>query len=194
MTTITNPSDPSKTFTYGKRGKRPNWVKEYEITHGVPASDKKPVEKTTEEPIEYEIEQRGEVIYNRTLNTKYKIGQRGRRPTWLIEYLEEQSPSTKPTPQPKNAEINSVDGMREWIFNQGMMNAKCIVVAEDSYEAVKIINSTFAFPATQRSLQTFWKEIPHTSILTKGIWKYDDDTTQWITYEPTKQKLAQLTK
>jgi len=80
MQTITNPADPTQTYTYGVRGRKPKWVMEYEAKHGRPAVEK--------ETVVYDIVLQDSVLTNKTLDKTYTFGTRGKRPTWVSQWIE----------------------------------------------------------------------------------------------------------
>lgn len=88
--TLTN-HELDKTYTFGQRGKRAGWVKDWIEENGLP--DYKPeeeeVEETEQEPDEVSYDDATKTFTNHTLGKTYTYGQRGKRAGWVVAYEEE---------------------------------------------------------------------------------------------------------
>lgn len=190
--TITNPDDPSQTYTYGKRGRRPAWVLDYEKINGKPetATHSKTV---VEDPGEYEITQRGNTLHNKTLDKKYTLGQKGRKPAWVIAYLTEQNGGELPAPTPKEKTPDVApikrhpSGLREWVFRcESKLDGQAIIVAKTDVDAMGFYNPCSRYPLTPVAFNHFWHEVEYGETFKEGYWRYNSKTNEWYQPEPVK--------
>jgi len=94
MQTITNPADATQTYTYGKRGRKPSWVQEYEAKNGAPEKVK--------ETVVFDLVLKDDVLHNKTLDKTYTFGMRGKRPSWVTEWI---AANPDKVPAKKTAEV-----------------------------------------------------------------------------------------
>lgn len=120
--TITNPANPSQTFTWGQKGKRANWVLEG--------------------------------LANGTI----KMPQ---------EYADRKLMSEKKSSEPTEKSITEEPGLKAWKYvgeldvdpRLNINIPRCVIVAENMGEAIRLFNRTTRNPVTKHEFVNFWKQI-----------------------------------
>jgi len=211
--TITNPANSSETYTYGKRGRKPRWVQDYEAKNGKPVEE---VKETTPEstPVAITVVLEGDTLVNKTIDKSYTFGaQRGKRPAWVSEWMEKNptlipQKDLVPTGRPrKTVDDDTTDedsddvtdlptsvkpvlpdaDMYQWHF-KSQMNNNAIVVARNDLEVVTFLNQCFKIPYNRYSLEIFWVKAPYTCNLSQGVWRLKKDETEWTPYPTLSEK------
>jgi len=208
--TITNPSNPSETYTYGKKGRKPKWVTLLENTNGKPTPEPTTTPTT---PITLTIVLENDTLVNKTESKTYTFGKcKGKRPSWVKDWMQE-NPSLVPvksdlipTGRPKNDDSDEDDSnlldlprtvkptsdipeadTYQWHF-KSEMNNNAIVVARNDLEAVGFLNLCFKIPYNKYTLDFFWKKASHTCGLAQGVWRLKKDDTEWSRYPTLKER------
>lgn len=205
MSTITNPDDPSQTYTYGQRGRKPLWVQEYELTNPAPEKPKKPttpkINPVDADDCEHKItfDSDTQTLTNHTLGKTYRFGQRGQRPAWVRAWAQENQAEVqanenhtvpaKPNRQPnKPQHIRGPGGLREWHF-KSEMNNKCIIVAKDPMQACVLHNQHSKFQLTPYALKVFWRETDYMCGFKEGMWRAHPTEDAWESYSDYRNRL-----
>ncbi|MFW6120836.1 MAG: hypothetical protein ACOC80_08030 [Petrotogales bacterium] len=191
--------DLDKTYTFGKRGKRPNWVNEWieenqELYQEIQNSTSQSVKQIDPEDVEYEIlyDKETETLTNVTLDKTYVFGQRGKKPAWARAWIEENQTGEKEltekeieesdtsNPYEKNkSEVKNT--LREWHF-RSEMNNQCIVVANDVIQAIYLLNKIFKYKYTAKQFEIFFKETDYVCGFEIGVWRWNDELDSWQKY------------
>lgn len=131
--TITNPDNPDETYTYGRRGRKPLWVQQYEKDHPEEVPQKEP--KSKAQPVVGP-------------NGKTWSG-RGRKPLW-VHQLEEQQEAAA-----------GDETWKAWRFvgNEEKPIVEALIVARHDRDALGQLNATLKNPMTLREFYNMWRRV-----------------------------------
>lgn len=101
----------------------------------------------------------------------FTVGQRGRKPAWVLPLLEDAGIDT--TPKIKEPEPVEKSGLVSWT-----LPGIAILVAEDILEAIRMFNRTSNNPINSNELRTFWKYNDNEDQVEKGVWVLKDNEWQ----------------
>lgn len=108
-------------------------------------------------------------------NQTYTVGQRGRKPKWVLPMLEEAGikPATKTYAKKSKNEVPE--------FMAWALGGKCIIVAKNLAQAVMMFNRTSNNPISGKELDSFWTQMKELPDLPEGVWVMKDD--EWVRRE-----------
>lgn len=109
----------------------------------------------------------------------YTLGQRGKRPHWVLPMLVNDNVDLTPVVKQKKEEHT---GLYQWSLRGETGSSLCVIVANDEIEAHLLFNKTSKtalMPSELRSDNGQWKRTKlEDSILTKGVWVKKDSS--WV--------------
>jgi hypothetical protein len=196
---VTN-SETGKTYTYGTRGRKPLWVMEYESAHGLPEcvvkanEEKEKQVEITNTNYELVYDDDSKTLTNITLDKTYTFGQRGKRASWVSDWIQKNpeivihnTDQVNAPAREKTLVKKSASGLREWHFRSEMNNV-AIVVAESAREAILIINAHMTCQIGEHGFSLFWAETDYMCEFGKGMWRFDKKTDSWENYKDYQDK------
>jgi hypothetical protein len=105
----------------------------------------------------------------------YTVGQRGRKPSWVLPMLAEAGikPATKTYAK---AEKKEEPSLMAW-----SLDGKCIIVAKTPSQAVLMFNKTTSHPLSGKEMDAFWTRLKNLPDLGVGVWIRKDE--EWMKRE-----------
>lgn len=148
---LTNPTDPSITWTSGKKGPRPSWV--IQILEADPTILPKK---------EVVVAEKVSLTNPHTAET-WESGKGGKKPKWVQEMLEGKIPTEVVHTEKEIAKSLKPNA---WVMTGGIdddtkvlvsSRVRCLVYAETELEAMKELNQAFIYPITIMEFKSRWK-------------------------------------
>lgn len=178
-------NDTDKTYTFGKRGKRPNWVNDWIENHPEKYQQLKTSTSVTPidpKDVEYEIvyDKETQTLSNVTLNKTYTFGQKGKKAKWVKKWIENNETEVPQKQEEKQTEKQTEKSqtLREWHF-RSEMNNQCIVIAKDEIQAIYLLNKIFKYKYNSRQFEIFFKETDYVSGFDIGVWRWNNELNTW---------------
>jgi hypothetical protein len=151
--TLTNPTDPTISWTSGKRGPRPAWVVQILETDPtlLPKKEAVVAEKVS--------------LTNPHTGATWESGKGGMKPKWVQEMLDGKVPSLVVLSE---AEISKALKPNAWVMTGGMdedtkvlvsSRVRCFVYAVSELEAMRELNQAFIYPVTKLEFESKWKPV-----------------------------------
>jgi len=122
----------------------------------------------------------------------YTLGQRGKRPAWVIPMLSKDNVDLTPIVAKEKKVVHT--GLYQWSLRGPLGSTLCVIVAEDELEAHVLFNKTSTtalMPSELHSDNGQWKRSildNESSIFTKGVWVKNGDT--WVHREPLTRRAS----
>lgn len=112
----------------------------------------------------------------------YTLGQRGKRPNWVIPLLTNDNVDLTPKVKQAKENLDSYKGLFQWALRSDNKEPLCLIVEENETQACLAFNKTAKCPLTINELRSeigIWvKTKLEEVILTKGVWCKKDGT--WV--------------
>lgn len=114
----------------------------------------------------------------------FTVGQRGRRPAWLMDYIAKQEVDLPVSQTQVKATTSKKTEFQSWIWNNdGFMKDKIIIVAKDEFSAITLGTHSFSYPITLNELKSeFWRVESYEGDLAQGVYTWDRATETWLPY------------